>query len=157
MFARAVFAFIALPGLVAFLIPAAWLGLSSRGALAAPVLLALPALGTAALLVCAWDFLRVGKGTLAPWTPPIHLVRVGLYRYSRNPMYLAVILILLGWSACFASWELLAYACVVAVAFHLRVARGEEPWLARRYGAEWEDYARQVPRWFLPSAPTRRT
>ena len=73
---------------------------------------------------------------------------VGLYRHVRNPMYVAVVTILLGWSAAFGSKGLLGYAAVIAVAFHLRVVFGEEPWLARTHGAEWEEYVRRVPRWF---------
>lgn len=71
----------------------------------------------------------------------------GLYRYTRNPMYIAVTLVLLGWALCFALPGLLIYAVVVAVAFHLRVLLGEEPWLARTHRAQWEQYASRVPRW----------
>jgi protein-S-isoprenylcysteine O-methyltransferase Ste14 len=55
---------------------------------------------------------------------------------------------LVGWAWSFDSLGLLAYAVVVATAFHLRVALGEEPWLARTYGNEWQQYASRVPRWF---------
>lgn len=151
MLARAVLAFLVLPGIVAFLIPAAYVGLTGRATITHPVLLVLPALGTAALLACARDFYLLGKGTLAPWAPPRHLIASGLYRSSRNPMYIAVVVILLGWAACFASWELLVYALIMAFAFHLRVVLGEEPWLARTHGSDWNDYARRVPRWFLPA------
>ncbi|NNU42166.1 methyltransferase family protein [Ramlibacter montanisoli] len=61
------------------------------------------------------------------------LAVVGLYRYSRNPMYVSVALILAGWAISFGSKGLLIYALVIAVAaFHLRVVLGEEPWLAPR-------------------------
>jgi len=72
----------------------------------------------------------MGKGTLAPWSPPANLVIVGLYRYTRNPMYVAVMLILVGWSVSFGLRGLYVYAAFVAIAFHLRVVLGEEPWLA---------------------------
>ena len=55
---------------------------------------------------------------------------VGLYRYSRNAMYVRVLLILFGWAAAFASFGFLGYGALVAIAFHLRVIYGEEPWLA---------------------------
>jgi len=71
----------------------------------------------------------------------------GLYRFSRNPMYIAVGLVLFGWALGFHSWSLGIYALVVAVAFHLRVIFGEEPWLARTHGEKWMQYKRQVPRW----------
>jgi protein-S-isoprenylcysteine O-methyltransferase Ste14 len=70
-----------------------------------------------------------------------------LYRFSRNPMYIAVTLILLGWSLTFGLRGLLAYALVVAIAFQLRVVLGEEPWLARTHGQQWTDYVRRVRRW----------
>ena len=79
--------------------------------------------------------------------PPQKLVVTGLYRFSRNPMYVAVSLILFGWAACFGSRQLLVYAAIVAVVFHLRVIFGEEPWLARTHGAAWEAYTARVPRW----------
>ncbi len=62
-------------------------------------------------------------------------------------MYVGVGLILLGWSATFPTGTLLIYALAVIVAFHLRVLFGEEPWLARTHGAEWERYRAAVPRW----------
>jgi protein-S-isoprenylcysteine O-methyltransferase Ste14 len=75
------------------------------------------------------------------------LVVVGLYRYSRNPMYIAVTLVLLGWAFAFSSKGLLVYAAAVVLAFHLRVVLGEEPWLARTHGNLWEQYKSRVPRW----------
>lgn len=84
---------------------------------------------------------------MAPWAPPQEVVVAGLYRYSRNPMYVCVLLILLGWAASFGSMGLLAYALLVAVAFYLRVVFGEEPWLSQPHGASWQIYKRQVPRW----------
>jgi protein-S-isoprenylcysteine O-methyltransferase Ste14 len=145
-FGSALLAFLALPGVVALAVPVAWLLVSERS-LARPWGLALLAAGGLALLWCVRDFYVAGRGTLAPWAPPSRLVVVGLYRYSRNPMYVAVCLMLLGWALSFASWGLLAYAVGVAVAFHLRVVLGEEPWLARRHGVQWQRYVRHVPRW----------
>lgn len=147
MLARALFAFLAMPGLVAFGVPALWLWRLGRLQIVAPAGLALLAVGTVGLLWCVRDFYVRGKGTLAPWSPPRHLVVVGLYRFSRNPMYVSVLLILLGWAATTATPALLAYAAAVAVAFHLRVVHGEEPWLARAHGERWSAYAQTVPRW----------
>lgn len=140
-------AFLALPGVVAFLVPGAWAWLD-RLALQWPVGLLLVVVGTLGLLWCVRDFYLSGKGTLAPWAPPQNLVVVGLYRYSRNPMYVAVALILFGWAIAFLSIGLLAYALAVVVAFHLRVVFGEEPWLDQRHGAAWQQYTRSVRRWF---------
>jgi len=147
VFWRALFAFLAMPGMVAFAIPAIWLWRTGLQP-AQPLGLAVLGAGTGGLLWCVRDFYVQGKGTLAPWSPPQNLVVVGLYRYSRNPMYVCVLLILLGWVTAFLSWSLLAYAMFVAVGFHLRVVHGEEPWLARKHGAAWQTYAKQVPRWF---------
>jgi protein-S-isoprenylcysteine O-methyltransferase Ste14 len=148
MFARALFAFLAMPGLVAFALPIIWLRTSGRTQVVHPLGLVPLILGAVALLWCVRDFYVRGKGTLAPWSPPKDLVVVGLYRYTRNPMYVAVALILLGWAVSFGAAALYVYAAMVAIAFHLRVVLGEEPWLARTHGAVWDDYARRVPRWF---------
>jgi len=103
--------------------------------------------GVVVLLWCVRDFYVAGKGTLAPWDPPQHLVRVGLYRYSRNPMYVGVLLILLGWTTGFRTRGLVVYTTVVAILFHLRVLLHEEPWLARTFPNEWLTYKSRVPRW----------
>ena len=88
-------------GIVAFAIPIYWLISTSRTDLVRPLGLLPLLLGCAGLLWCVRDFYVFGKGTLAPWSPPERLVTAGLYRYSRNPMYVAVLLILLGWAASF--------------------------------------------------------
>jgi protein-S-isoprenylcysteine O-methyltransferase Ste14 len=103
--------------------------------------------GSGLLFWCVQDFLVEGRGTLAPWAPPQSLVQVGLYRFSRNPMYLAVEVVLLGWAAWFQSPGLILYAVSALVAFHLRIVFGEEPWLARQYGKDWASYRASVPRW----------
>jgi protein-S-isoprenylcysteine O-methyltransferase Ste14 len=148
MFARALLAFLALPGVVAFAVPVAWLVASAHTNLVQPLGLLPLVVGSAALLWCVRDFYVSGKGTLAPWSPPVHLVVVGLYRYTRNPMYVAVTLILVGWAASFGLPGLWVYTIIVAIAFHLRVVLGEEPWLARTHGTQWQEYASRVPRWF---------
>jgi protein-S-isoprenylcysteine O-methyltransferase Ste14 len=86
---------------------------------------------------------------LAPWDPPKRLVTGGPYRISRNPMYVAVVTILGGWCALWATRSLLIYSGSVAVAFHLRVVFGEERWAMRQFGPEWEAYRARVPRWIL--------
>jgi len=132
---------------VAFVVPLAWVWLGHL-TLHWPFGLVPVAFGTFGLLWCTRDFYVSGKGTLAPWAPPRELVVIGLYRYSRNPMYVAVALILVGWAASFRSIGLLIYALAVVIAFQLRVVFGEEPWLARSHGAAWQQYTRRVRRWF---------
>jgi protein-S-isoprenylcysteine O-methyltransferase Ste14 len=148
LFARALFAFLVLPGAVGFLVP--WLLLPSgqvwpladhRGwALFVP--------GIVLLLACVREFYVAGKGTLAPWAPPRHLVVTGLYRVSRNPMYVGVMLIVWGWALGCRSTAVAIYALLLMPGFHLRVVVAEEPWLARTFGDEWPRYKALVPRWF---------
>ena len=92
-----------MPGMVAFAIPVLWLWQAGRLHPAHPLSLVVLAAGTVGLLWCVRDFYVQGKGTLAPWSPTQNLVVVGLYRYSRNPMYVSVLLILIGWAAAFAA------------------------------------------------------
>lgn len=146
LFAQAVFAFVALPGIVAIAIPL-WLapaGVSFNAWGFLPL-----ATGFALLLWCVRDFYVAGRGTLAPWTPPRHLVQVGLYRFSRNPMYVAVLLMLVGWAMGFRTRSLWNYALMMAVVFYLRVVFFEEPWLARTHGADFVRYKAKVPRWLV--------
>ena len=142
---RSVAAFVALPGTVAFLVPMV-LAPRDPGAPSVPGV-GLVVLGTCLLLWCVREFHVVGKGTLAPWAPPAHLVRTGLYRVSRNPMYIAVALVLFGWALTFRSGLLLLYAVAVTVVFHGQVVLVEEPRLARAHGDEWARYKDEVPRW----------
>jgi protein-S-isoprenylcysteine O-methyltransferase Ste14/pimeloyl-ACP methyl ester carboxylesterase len=151
MVLRALLAFVALPGLVAFVAPLllAWPRVREGSFNALALVLLIP--GIALLLWCVRDFFVVGKGTLAPWDPPRHLVASGPYRFSRNPMYVGVSVMLLGWAVAFASWELVLYAVIVVAAFHLRVLFNEEPFLARTHGRRWDDYRARVPRWLFHS------
>lgn len=147
MFARALFAFLALPGLAAVLAPPLlalldpWRSRSWRPGLA--VMCA----GAFVLLWCVRDFYVSGKGTLAPWDPPKQLVVVGLYRWVRNPMYLGVLLLVLGWALTLVSPFLAGYAVLLAVGFHARVVMHEEPWLDTQFGQQWRIYKAAVPRW----------
>jgi protein-S-isoprenylcysteine O-methyltransferase Ste14 len=151
MLIRALFAFLLLPGTVAYLVPLLIIrGDEPLGRFGAAGMM-LVGIGSVLLLWCVRDFYVAGKGTLAPWSPPRDLVSVGLYRFSRNPMYVAVTIILLGWALGFWSRALLIYALVVLAGFHLRVVFGEEPWLARTHGERWRAYAAGVPRWVIRS------
>lgn len=147
---RALAAFLALPGVFAIAVPIAWI-LLTGGELAAPAMVAgggvVWIVGVVGLLWCVRDFFVIGRGTLAPWDPARALVVVGLYRVSRNPMYVSVLLVLAGWAVAFGSLALGVYGAVVAVAFHLRVVLGEEPYLEREFGGQWRGYRARVPRW----------
>jgi protein-S-isoprenylcysteine O-methyltransferase Ste14 len=139
------------PGVVAIVIPWLLTGWDWRDDWPWPVRLAGAALvcvGIAALLEAFARFVLEGLGTPAPVAPTQRLVVGGLYRYVRNPMYLAVGAIIVGQALLFARAVLVAYAAgfgVLVVAF---VRRYEEPTLARRYGAEYGAYRRAVPGWW---------
>lgn len=146
LFLRALLAFLALPGMVAFVVPLV-ITPADRRHWVNPWGLAPLALGVIVLALTVREFYVVGRGTLAPWAPPRTLVTSGLYRYSRNPMYLGVLLIVSGWAVGLQSWPLVIYAAAVAMAVHLRVLLHEEPFLARTHGEAWTAYQAQVGRW----------
>jgi protein-S-isoprenylcysteine O-methyltransferase Ste14 len=143
---QALAAFLLLPGVVAFLVPVLVFApdpgafVDRRGFF--PL-----ALGLVLLLWCVREFYVAGRGTLAPWAPPEALVVTGPYRRSRNPMYVAVFLVLCGWAVVYRSTDLAVYAVVVLIAFHVRVVLFEEPFLERTQEG-WPDYRVRVPRWF---------
>jgi protein-S-isoprenylcysteine O-methyltransferase Ste14 len=104
-------------------------------------------LGTLGYLWCALDFVRYGLGTPAPIAAPDQLVVRGLYRYSRNPMYVSVLLVVTGQAALRWSSGVLIYAAVFFVVVNLFILGYEEPTLARRFGEAYLVYRRRVPRW----------
>lgn len=147
MFLRAVVAFLVLPGTVAFAVPLLLVRPPGRVFAFTPVATLVLGAGLVILGWCVRDFYVLGKGTLAPWAPPERLVVRGLYRLSRNPMYIGVLTIVSGWAIGFHASALAWYGVALAVGFHLRVVLGEEPFLAQRHGAAWTEYASSVPRW----------
>ena len=145
-----------LPGVVAGYIPWAFFRLGeihwSPEVPALYVGVVLVASGISLLAACIWEFASRGRGTLSPVDPPKELVVQGLYRYVRNPMYLAVSLILIGEHMLTHSWQLLAYWAVCFVIWNVFVIGYEEPTLRRQFGESYERYARDVPRWVPRSA-----
>ncbi len=107
-------------------------------------------LGCAIYAWCVWDFASFGRGTPAPIDAPSKLVVRGLYRYSRNPMYVGVLTVILGQAALFEAPRILLWGLGVGVCFHLFVLLYEEPHLARVFGASYEEYRSRVGRW-LPT------
>ena len=147
MFLRALLAFLALPGVVAYLVPLLLAPRASDEPAWRWTGVALVAAGSGLLLWCVKEFYVAGRGTLAPWSPPRHLVSSGPYARSRNPMYVAVAMVLVGWAVLFMSRTLLIYAVAIVIAFHLRVVFYEEPWLGRAHGEAWQRYRASVRRW----------
>jgi protein-S-isoprenylcysteine O-methyltransferase Ste14 len=107
-------------------------------------------LGFAAALRCIWDFGWTGRGTPAPFVPPQRLVVVGLYRYVRNPMYVGFAAGWIGLWVVFgrANPIVIASVAVAALGVHLFVIFYEEPTLRKKFGADYEDYCRNVRRWW---------
>jgi protein-S-isoprenylcysteine O-methyltransferase Ste14 len=147
LFLKAVLAFLALPGMVAFVIPLLLITPASRRRWVEPWGLGPLVLGLAVLALTVREFYVAGRGTLAPWSPPKTLVVSGLYRYSRNPMYVGVLLILVGWAIGLWSGPIAIYAAGIAVVFHLRVLLYEEPILGRTQPEAWAAYRARVRRW----------
>jgi len=109
-------------------------------------------IGIAVLAWCFAGFIVEGEGTPAPYDPPHRLVTGRLYGWMRNPMYVAVITILLGEAMFYGSVALLLWAIVASIMFNFLVVLYEEPTLRRRFGAPYEAYLEHVPRW-IPSRP----
>jgi len=104
--------------------------------------------GLPVLLDSFYRFAGEGLGTPAPVAPPTHLVIGGLYRYVRNPMYVAVSSLVFGQGLLFGSIQVLKYGVLVVLGFHLFVLLYEEPVLRRKFGAEYDNYCRNVRRWW---------
>jgi protein-S-isoprenylcysteine O-methyltransferase Ste14 len=153
LFFRNLFFTLLQPGLVAGFIPwyllkDSWKGLVYR-ALDWNYFLGggLALLGCCMLFYCIWNFAVVGRGTLSPADPTTTLVISGLYRYSRNPMYIGVLLMLTG-EAIFSGAAVLGYyALFVFVLFHGFIILFEEPRLRRDFGAAYIAYCQKTRRW----------
>ncbi|HVQ09138.1 MAG TPA: methyltransferase [Allosphingosinicella sp.] len=117
--------------------------------------LALIAIGAAALLECFVRFAWIGLGTPAPVAPPRRLVVSGLYRHVRNPMYVAVVTLVIGQALFFGALGLLLYAAAGWLFFHLFVLGYEEPALRRQFPDDYERFTRAVPRWLPRLTPWR--
>ena len=137
-----------------------WLGFGVQAATAGWRWIAVvpSVLGCAVALRCVWDFGWTGRGTPAPMAPPKRLVVVGFYRYVRNPMYVGFAT---GWFGLWvvfghAEFALISAVAAVALGVHLFVLLYEEPTLRRKFGAEYEEYCRNVRRWWPRLHPWER-
>ncbi len=107
-------------------------------------------IGAAIYFWCAWDFAVKGLGTPAPIDAPRVLVVKGLYRFTRNPMYVGVSSVILGQAILYASTSIAVYLLCAIGAFNLFVMFYEEPTLRRLFGEQYNEYCRRVPRWIFP-------
>ncbi|MEL6191714.1 MAG: isoprenylcysteine carboxylmethyltransferase family protein [Bacteroidota bacterium] len=105
-------------------------------------------LGLALFIQSLILFVRIGKGTLAPWNPTRKLVVRGLYRFTRNPMILGVCNMLLGIGFWFSSLAIILWGVIFFIGTHIHFMRKEEPQLKDRFGEEYDEYRDNVPRWF---------
>ena len=152
------------PGVVAGLVPWLLTGWDSSGPPLALVLAggALIVAGTAVLLHSFARFVIEGSGTPAPVAPTDRLVVGGLYRYVRNPMYVAVGTTIAGQALLLGRPVLLAYAALFWLVVAAFVHGYEEPTLSARYGEQYAEYQRAVPAWlprlrpWSPGPPGRR-
>ncbi|WP_299368460.1 isoprenylcysteine carboxylmethyltransferase family protein [Winogradskyella sp.] len=103
--------------------------------------------GLSIALYCVYRFIIDGKGTLSPAHKTKALVVKGLYKYSRNPMYVGMSLVLIGEVLFTGSLRLLVYTVTVGIAFHLFVIFVEEPRLTRDFKADYLKYMNKVNRW----------
>lgn len=94
-------------------------------------------------------FKKIGKGTPVPIEPPTEFVKVGVFKYSRNPMYIAYLVSWLGMYFIFGHILLLAYFFLQIFLWNLLVVKLEEPELKVRFGEPYIQYTKEVPRWFL--------
>lgn len=100
-------------------------------------------------------FALQGLGTPAPIAPPQKLVVTGLYRYVRNPIYIAVVAVIFGQALLFGDWRLLWYGALLLLFFHVVVVMYEEPTLKQTFGTEYESFRTNVPRWIPRLTPWR--
>ena len=140
------------PGVVAGLVPWWLTRWQVRGPLSewAPLRLAgliMLILGSIVLVQAFIRFVAEGRGTPAPVAPTERLVIGGLYRYVRNPMYLAVVAAIIGQGMALGQPVLLGYAAAVWLTVASFVRWYEEPTLAHRFGAQYQAYRRAVPAW----------
>src|SRR5689334_18911314 len=115
----------------------------------------LVAAGAIVLLDSFARFALKGLGTPAPVFPTRHLVVTGLYRFVRNPMYVAVVALIIGQGFVLGNLRILEYGALIWFAFHLFVLAYEEPTLRASFGPEYEQFCAAVPRWIPRLHPWR--
>jgi len=155
---RSIFFTLTIPGVVVVVIP--YLILRLTGPVRVHALspaqvfsLSLWVISITVLLHCIWNFARAGEGTLAPSDPPRQLVVTGLYTYTRNPMYIAVVGALLCEAIFFSSLGIFLFSLFALVSTHLFVVLYEEPRLKSLFGSSYTAYIKSVPRWGIRRTP----
>ena len=103
--------------------------------------------GLAVVIWVIYAHAHYGKGTPAPFNPPKKFVAGGAYRYSRNPMYVGALILLVGEALLLRAPWMLLFTAFIFLLFLAYVIYEEEPRLIQRYGASYQEYMRKVPRW----------
>ena len=98
-------------------------------------------------------FIRIGKGTLAPWSPTKKLVVTGIYAHVRNPMISGVLTVLLGESLAILSLSIFIWAIAFFIINNIYFLIYEEPNLGERFGEDYRQYKSKVPRWIPAMKP----
>ena len=151
MLLRHLLAVLALPFTVTIIVPAYLLNVTKP--IAPPqvtqIILAVPFIGSGLVLFYKTLslFATVGEGTLAPWDPPRKFVVRGVYRHVRNPMISGVLGILLGEAILFASLGIFYWFIIFFLMNAIYIPLSEEPGLVQRFGDDYLEYKKNVPRW----------
>ena len=104
-------------------------------------------LGLSVVVITISKFIRIGKGTLAPWSPTKKLVISGIYGHIRNPMILGVFTAIIGESVAILSLKILIWAIIFFIINNIYFMIFEEPGMVKRFGDEYKEYKKNVPRW----------
>ncbi len=102
------------------------------------------------------SIIKIGRGTLALWAPSQHLVIAGMYGYVRNPMILGVLTVLIGESISILSFRILIWAVCFFLINTIWFLGFEEPSLEKKFGKEYLQYKKNVPRWIPKLKPFKR-
>lgn len=113
--------------------------------------------GLVGLIATIRMFILIGNGTIMPWDPTRKLVIVSMYRHVRNPMILSLITIQIGEALLFASWGIAVLALFFFVLNTIYFIYSEEPGLEKRFGREYVEYKKNVPRWIPRLKPWQPT
>ena len=105
-------------------------------------------IGTTITIICLYEFVIYGKGTLAHFDPPRKFVAIGPYKYVRNPMYLGVLLIFIGYALFVHSISVLLFSIAFFLLAHIIIVVVEEPILKEKFGIDYINYTKAVNRWF---------
>lgn len=111
--------------------------------------------GTLIIIWCSIAIIRRGRGTPAHFDPPKELVITGLYRYTRNPVYLGALLVHLGYILWFGSGLLIIYFLLFVLAYQILIVFIEEPVLKNTFGPAYDEYVKEVPRWIPRLMPIK--